>query len=71
MLMEHKEYQPGKSHDIAPIEFVNPVKEIKSALNYEKKNTLGMVVWFMGLALRQSVKSHLKWKNILPNNEPF
>jgi len=44
----HKDYQPGKSHDIALIKLVNPIKDVKPASLYEKTDELGKIMWFIG-----------------------
>ncbi len=45
----HKDYQPGKSHDIALIKLIDPIKGIKPANLYEESDELGKVTWFVGV----------------------
>jgi len=39
----HKDYQPGKSHDIALIKLVNSINDVKSANLYEPTDELGKI----------------------------
>ncbi|ARD22966.1 MULTISPECIES: trypsin-like serine protease [Shewanella] len=45
----HKNYQPGKSHDIALVKLVNPINDIEPATIYEKSDELGKSTWFIGV----------------------
>ena len=45
----HKDYQPGKSHDIALIKLVNPIKDVEPASLYEKTDEVGKIIWFIGV----------------------
>lgn len=45
----HKEYQPGKSHDIALIKLVKPINDVKPANVYEQTDELGKITWFIGV----------------------
>lgn len=45
----HKDYQPGKSHDIALIKLVNPINDVKPANLYEQTEELGKITWFIGV----------------------
>jgi hypothetical protein len=45
----HKEYKPGKSHDIALVKLVDPVKEIAPATIYEYSDEMGKSTWFIGV----------------------
>ena len=45
----HKDYQPGKSHDIALIKLVNPIEDVKPASLYEQTDELGKITWFIGV----------------------
>ena len=45
----HKDYQPGKSHDIALIKLVNQIKDVEPASLYEKTDEVGKIIWFIGV----------------------
>jgi len=45
----HKDYQPGKSHDIALIKLVNPINDIEPANLYEQSDELAKITWFIGV----------------------
>ncbi len=45
----HKDYQPGKSHDIALIKLVTPIKDIKPASLYEHTDEVAKITWFIGI----------------------
>lgn len=45
----HKDYQPGKSHDIALIKLVNPINDVKPASLYEQTDELAKITWFIGV----------------------
>ncbi|GAA0359763.1 hypothetical protein GCM10009092_24960 [Bowmanella denitrificans] len=45
----HKDYQPGKSHDIALIKLAKPVNDIEPARLYEQSDEQDKHIWFMGI----------------------
>lgn len=45
----HKDYQPGKSHDIALIKLVKPAKGVTPAKLYDRTDELAKIAWFIGV----------------------
>ncbi|KZN34560.1 hypothetical protein N480_21280 [Pseudoalteromonas luteoviolacea S2607] len=45
----HKSYQPGKSHDIALVELIDPVTAVEPALRYKSSDEQGKNIWFIGI----------------------
>ena len=45
----HKDYHPGKSHDIALIKLGEPIKGIKPANLYQESDEFGKITWFIGV----------------------
>lgn len=45
----HKDYQPGKSHDIALIKLVKPVNDVKPAKLYDSTDEFAKITWFIGV----------------------
>ncbi|MCF2856987.1 trypsin-like serine protease [Pseudoalteromonas sp. SMS1] len=45
----HKQYQPGKSHDIALVELVSAVEDVTPAKRYKQSDELGKTLWFIGI----------------------
>jgi len=45
----HKNYQPGKSHDIALIKLLEPVNDVSPVKLYEHADELGKITWFIGV----------------------
>lgn len=44
----HKDYQPGKSHDIALIKLVAPVQGVTPAVLYQESDEADKITWFVG-----------------------
>ncbi|MEZ9368721.1 trypsin-like serine protease [Shewanella sp. 10N.286.51.B2] len=45
----HRDYKPGKSHDIALVKLINPVTGIEPATVYGNTDELGKPTWFIGV----------------------
>ncbi|KZN44103.1 hypothetical protein N474_23540 [Pseudoalteromonas luteoviolacea CPMOR-2] len=45
----HKDYKPGKSHDIALLELAEPVEDVRPAIRYKQTDELNRVLWFIGI----------------------
>lgn len=45
----HKDYQAGKSHDIALIKLIKPVNDVKPAKLYDSTDELAKITWFIGV----------------------
>lgn len=48
-LYVHPDYTPGQSHDIALVELVEPITDIKPASIYKNTNELNKNIWFIGI----------------------